>query len=71
MERFLVDGIARQPDNVLPTPRNVDAKVEILAWTDLSYVESFQKLVQSQDVEIEILKYIATVVHFVRRIDTI
>ncbi|VDI49252.1 Hypothetical predicted protein, partial [Mytilus galloprovincialis] len=62
-KRLLLDGIARHPDSVLPIPGNVDAKVEILAWTDMSFTESFQKQLQQKDVELDITKYIATVVH--------
>ncbi|XP_063404655.1 A disintegrin and metalloproteinase with thrombospondin motifs 3-like [Mytilus trossulus] len=62
-KRFLLDGIASHPDSVLPIPGNVDAKVEILAWTDMSFTESFQKQLKQKDVELDITKYIATVVH--------
>ncbi|CAC5415438.1 unnamed protein product [Mytilus coruscus] len=41
-KRFLLDGITSHPDSVLPIPGDVDAKVEILAWTDMSFTESFQ-----------------------------
>lgn len=64
-KRFLLDGIASHPDSVLPIPGNVDAKVEILAWTDMSFTESFQKQLKQKDVELDITKYIATVVHAV------
>ena len=66
---MLLDGIARHPDSVLPIPGNVDAKVEILAWTDMSFTESFQKQLQQKDVELDITKYIATVVHAVSHWD--
>ncbi|CAC5418053.1 unnamed protein product [Mytilus coruscus] len=62
-KRFLLDGIASYPDSVLPLPGNVDAKFEVLVWTDMSFTESFQKQPQHKNVELDITKYIAVVVH--------
>nr|XP_022287302.1 A disintegrin and metalloproteinase with thrombospondin motifs 18-like [Crassostrea virginica] len=49
-------------DNVEPIPGSVDAKVEVLVWTDLSYIDSFHQLVHHPHVETDVLKYVATVV---------
>lgn len=43
----------------------MDANVEVLVWTDLSYIDSFHQLVQHPHVETDVLKYVATVVHAV------
>lgn len=50
-------------DDVAPIPGTVDANVEVLVWTDLSYIDSFHQLVQHPHVETDVLKYVATVVH--------
>ncbi|XP_061171721.1 metalloprotease mig-17-like [Saccostrea echinata] len=50
-------------DHVYPIPGNVNATVEVLVWTDLSYISSFHQLVHHPHVETDILKYVATVVH--------
>lgn len=52
-------------DDVAPIPGTVDANVEVLVWTDLSYIDSFHQLVQHPHVETDVLKYVATVVHAV------
>ncbi|XP_062578416.1 A disintegrin and metalloproteinase with thrombospondin motifs 18-like [Saccostrea cucullata] len=50
-------------DHVTPIPGSVNATVEVLVWTDLSYISSFHQLVHHPHVETDILKYVATVVH--------
>ncbi|KAK3094836.1 hypothetical protein FSP39_006873 [Pinctada imbricata] len=56
---FLSDGGIK----VVQTPSLVRAEVEVLVWTDLSFMSSFQKLLGNSNVELEILKYISVVVH--------